>query len=91
MFYEQAPWYGAIFFIAFAVAISIFALWKAGKLRDLFNEYPSADKVAENIANALDKAQKDLLAQYQRSLKDAQDLIEELKKVIDDLRKKLGK
>lgn len=80
MSWEQAPWYGAIFFIAFAVVVSIFAFWRAGKLRDLFNAYPSVDEVAENIANTLDKAQKDVLAQYERSLKDAKDLIEELKK-----------
>jgi hypothetical protein len=71
---------GLFVFVGISALFSILAFWRAGQLRDLFNDYPSVDNVAENVANTLDKAQKDVLAQYQRSLKDAQNLIDELRK-----------
>jgi hypothetical protein len=83
MVWDAAPWWGGLVFLVFGAAVSIIALWKSGQLRDLFNNFPTIDKVAENVANTLDKAQADTLAQYQRSLKDAQALIEELKKKLN--------
>lgn len=71
---------GLFVFVGVAALFSILAFWRAGQLRDLFNDYPSVDNVAENVADTLDKAQKDTLAQYERSLKDAKAIIEELKK-----------
>ena len=71
---------GLFVFVGIAALCSILAFWRAGQIRDLFNAYPSIDNVAENVANTLDKGQKDVLAQYDRSLKDAKAMIEELKK-----------